>query len=558
MEPLVAEAGPSLYGGYDLRRGDRDALFRYGGAVRGGSEPLPRPGEVPFVTQLQRDLRELGFLLVGEPSGDFGLETEWAIREFQIYARMARLARERPQSSARYLDRLEAVSGPTPYAGPISGVVNFETRLALDNWRQGRLRCPVVLEAWRMANGRRSRLEGQNIWLRSDLSSSAPRVFARDFSGYFETLGALPPTDSEGMVALGEFGPYLSWGGPQSIAGRHSWPSGEVLPEALTGLALPALRQSPRSLSTFKVVRTVSELECGGFFDSLTAYDRAFISMGPCHWALGLADRPGGNVTNGELCAFLAYFRDRHPGEAASFLDRFGITPSARWAAGSDGRPLFDPSQRKYTAWLSRQAEDGQFLPFPRTVPEAEYLRTWHWFYRFVMATRSIAPLRQRMWDMARIRLRDVLSAPWGAGVAPVPRPGGGTRPATIGDLYSSEAAVAAIYRWHILAPAHVLSGGQAAATLRDAFTRAQVPANPGPPTTWSRNVQDRLVEGLLTKARQLASLKLEQHFQHCLDWPDAWGSNPRRYQLPRDIGRLSREPRSFQLDDGGLPPAPF
>lgn len=90
MEPLVAEAGPSLYGGYDLRRGDRDALFRYGGVVRRGSEPLPRPGEVPFVTQLQRDLRELGFLLAGEPSGDFGLETEWAIREFQIYARMAR------------------------------------------------------------------------------------------------------------------------------------------------------------------------------------------------------------------------------------------------------------------------------------------------------------------------------------------------------------------------------------------------------------------------------------------------------------------------------------
>src|SRR5690606_28273532 len=44
------------------------------------------------VQQLQRDLRELGFAVISSPDGDFGRYTQWAVREFQIYARMERVA----------------------------------------------------------------------------------------------------------------------------------------------------------------------------------------------------------------------------------------------------------------------------------------------------------------------------------------------------------------------------------------------------------------------------------------------------------------------------------
>ena len=61
---------------------------------------------------------------------------------------------------------------------------------------------------------------------------------------------------------------------------------------------------------------------------------------------------------------------------------------------------------------------------------EGNYFKTWHWFYRFVMAGRTVAGYRQRMWHMARIRLRDIMQTPWSAaaGVPAVPAgTGGGT-----------------------------------------------------------------------------------------------------------------------------------
>src|SRR3954469_225880 len=153
MPPTVPPAAAfNLYGGYDLRRGDSDSRLRYGGSDRqvGGPHPLPGPGQVPFVLQLQRDLLELGFSLVGEPDGELSRLTEWAVREFQIHARMPRVAHELPMSSDRYLDRLEQAANDAPYSGPVSGVVNLQTRAALGLWLARRWRCPVVLEAWRM------------------------------------------------------------------------------------------------------------------------------------------------------------------------------------------------------------------------------------------------------------------------------------------------------------------------------------------------------------------------------------------------------------------------
>src|SRR5690349_8623943 len=103
-----------IYGGYNLRRGDRDDQYRYAGVPRTApADVIPAPGATPFIEQLQYDLLELGFSLVGTADGIFGSMTEWAVREFQIYAKMPFLAQEIPATSsapARYVDRLSQVA----------------------------------------------------------------------------------------------------------------------------------------------------------------------------------------------------------------------------------------------------------------------------------------------------------------------------------------------------------------------------------------------------------------------------------------------------------------
>src|SRR5690606_7950700 len=103
------------YGCHDLRLGDRDqgvggaANRRIWGGVDGaavsactGAQAQVAPGTAnalnlpEYVRQLQEDLRTLGFLVAGSPSGAFDMHTDWAVREFQAYAKMANVARVRP------------------------------------------------------------------------------------------------------------------------------------------------------------------------------------------------------------------------------------------------------------------------------------------------------------------------------------------------------------------------------------------------------------------------------------------------------------------------------
>lgn len=277
--------GPDLYGGFDLRRGDRDAgggaAARWGGVEQGAGETARH------VEALQRDLDQLGFHLVGGADGVFGRRTGWAVREFQLYARCEQVAREDVDSTAaRYLERLSPVAtGAARYAGPISGVADAATRSALARWLAEDWRCPLVIEAWSRRHGRRHVLRAGNLWLHDELASATPRMYARDFSAAYDE----PPPEllDDGLVTLGEFVPFLRWSGPRSQPPHHVWPAAEILPENLIGLAEERLDAAQRS--TFNVVRAVSEVECLGFFDSLNAYDNAFVSAGPCHWTLGKA-----------------------------------------------------------------------------------------------------------------------------------------------------------------------------------------------------------------------------------------------------------------------------
>ncbi|MFH7245298.1 MAG: RHS repeat-associated core domain-containing protein [Spirulina sp.] len=563
-EPLDDLDAATVYGGYALRRGDRDTGFLYAGASRtaAAGDPLPTAGAIGFVQELQQDLITLGFTLVGTADGDFGRTVEWAVREFQAYAKMPQLAEEAvppPGVTTAYEDRLSAIANPTPYSGPVSGVVNDPTRVLIKRWVANRWRCPVVISARQVTAGNPGAIFNNhaNIWLHNEVTSSSPRMYARDFSGYY----ALPPgRNANDLQVVGDYVTYLSWDGPRSLPPNHTWTEAELLPESLMGQPLTSLTAAQRS--TYKVIRAVSEVECIGFFDSVNAYDNAFISVGPCHWTLGIVSATG-VMSEGELCGYLAYLRHHDPATFQQAFEHFGMRVDEDWVAAdgtANGAPLFQSSSRKYAGWVALQQEDGSFARLAFTEAEGNYFKTWHWFYRFVMAGRTLAGYRRGMGDMARIRLRDIASTPWSAaaGVPAVPDGSGGTRPATLGDVYTSERAMAWLLRWHIRFPAHVVSGGHEGTTLRNAYQRAAIPLSAGDPSTWGEAQETALLQGLIDQVQAVGNSGFTDTMEYVRDWPRwAGGSNPRGFTLDPTIGTLATTRHSFTFDPTGLPPPP-
>lgn len=587
--------GNDRYGGFNLRRGDEDGQQNntpptWGGAqqaagnAQGGGgaqnqQPVaPNAGgqganalNVPqHVRQLQEDLRELGFLIAPEPqqnvAAEFDRRTEWAVREFQIYAKMDNVAQEDTQSDAqRYVDRLAQVANNQQYNGPISGVVNQDTRAAIQHWLDNEWRCPVVIEAWNMQGGNRNNVHTENIWLHDEVNTAAPRMYARDFSYYY----TLPQgRNNADLRVVGDWQQYLRWNGPRSIPPRHIWGEGEILPEDLVGT--PWAQLGGAQQSTFRVVRAVSEVECLGFFDSVNSYDNAFVSVGPCHWTLGIA-KAGGNgaVSDGELCGYLAYLREVDQGAFDEAFGDFGARPSTQW--NNNGANLFSAGSRKYAGWLEHQVETGpavgalqtQWQDLPTAAnqnaeDEANYFKTWHWFYRFVMAGRTIDGYRERMWHMARVRLRDIRNVAWGQGVANV-----GGNPATIGDVFTSERATAMILRLHIRGPAWVVSGGNAGARLTGALNRAQNAQNQlawnGDPSQWTDQHEAALIAGLTNELAANASQGVQDTVDYVRQWANSWNNNPRGYALNlQTVGNQLDDTRnSFDFDASDLPPAP-
>ena len=547
------------YGGYNLKQGDQDNGFIYAGSsrFRDVGDIVPEQSTTPYVQQLQQDLMALGFRIVGEANGIFNLQTEWAVREFQIYAKMEYIAREDPEALGSYVNRLSQVKNELRYDGPISGVVNKKTRPILQHWLSNSWRCPLIVEAWNMVSGERSKVykkngeDGENIWLHDDITSNAPRMYVRDFSNYYNLPNTRNPDE---LIVLGDYVSYLNWGGPRSVPPRHTWFEAEMLPEGLVGVALDNLSGAQRS--TYKVVRAVSEVECLGFFDSVNAYDNAFVSLGPCHWTLGIVK--DNSVSEGELCGYLAYLSNADPGAFQKAIEFFGVRIDENW--GTDGQSLFNKSQRKYAGWVALEQDDGNYARMDTEEYLGNYFKSWHWFYRFVMAGRTIEGFHRRMWDMARIRLRDLLATPWsiGAEVPGVSDGQGGTCPATIGDVYTSERALALILRWHIRFPAHVIRSGRVGSKLQNAFKRAMTHAPMGNPTEWADMDEMRLIEGIMDEVDDIGNQNLIDTMDTVHDWP-IWanGRNPRRYKLDKNIGNLAVARNSFKFDDSALPPAP-
>ena len=587
-----------MYGNHNLQRGDHDGSPRNNRPPRWGGINNPPPpaqnAQTPtgaggatvavagHVQQLQRDLRELGFMVIQTPNGDFDLHTQWAVREFQIYSSMAHVAsldRTRLQlltgnanagesapevaalgtapnqtpPASYYVATLRQTTNAVRYTGPISGVVNQDTRDAIERWLANNYRCPVVVEAWNVnRQGARTTTfaNGVNLWRHDQITSTTPRVFYRDFSGYYP----YPATRARDEYhALGTYTTYSTWGGPASLVPRHTWRAeGEMLPEHLinnaTTVATLALLPASATASTYRVVRATAEQECMGAFDSVNAYDDAIVSLGPCHWTMGVL--PAGGYDNGELPGFLAYVMHRNIGDYRLAYGNFGLYPSDAWAGVTAG-PLWNQGQRKYTGWIRMHIEGttptqaqgnlAQMPLFGNSVAEAAYFKSWHWFFRWVMAGRTIDTVRRSMWNMVRMRLRDVLAINASITAGQV------TFQDSLGAIFTSERATAILLRWHIFRPTHV-TGNSVRNSIVNAINANRNIAWNLPRAQWTNAHESALLTQLLADANQINNTQTALS-----QWPAYAGRTDRNYILGAELGTLSGDRSSFSLDTLGI-----
>jgi hypothetical protein len=441
----------------------------------------------------------------------------------------------------RYADSLEAFDVSDTYEGSISGVVNEETRYFIQVWKIGMLRCPVVIEGWSV-DGAGNRT-GQtpvfdNLWRHSDPHANPQvRMFATDFTNYY---GAGDPS---APAPIGQYTRRDQGGGPESRRASHL--RAEVLPEAFVGKQISALTAAERS--TFKVIRAVSEAECDGYIDGINAYDNVILSTGPYHWPVGAPSQ--GYAEGGDLGGFLAYLREHHRNAFDEAIGRYGLEVQRDW----NDPGLFKEGHRRHTSRLMLDG-DPDYAVIPLNSTEMNYLRNWHWFYRFIMAARTNSEYQRAMFGYARIRLRDILATPFGAGVLR------GGSPATFGDIFTSERAIAMVLRWHVRAPGHVTfkAAGATQATAGTAFRRVLAEARadqelirPPDVDTWSVVDDEALVNAMMTVAPTVtppptATLRTVR------DWPTwATGNNSMRFQLDPDI--LDPNERRLSLTRGSF-----
>lgn len=537
----------------------------------------------------------------------------------------------------RWASALESVPVPEAqrFTGPVSGVVDTATRQAIARWKTNGWRCPVVVEAWHLnasanpdvipvvpaADGLPARL-ADNLWRWEkpiNNNKTSPRMYARDFSDYW-TRPASRPVDSwevDRRTPIGQRAPYADpratnadpfqmMAGPVADPARSQcWgPEAEITPESLIGTPLRDLDAD--TLATFKVVRAVAEVEALGYFDAVNCYDHAFASLGLCHWTAGTRvwhpldeagrpARPLWEVKDGELWAYFAYLRSRDEATFQKVLGFFGVQPDRVWTGnGQGGTPSpWVPEERKYAARGLLTRQDGSTAPlhgFPAPGPgvtqkygqygDHEYFRLWHWFYRFVMAGRTLDGFRRNMWDMARMRIRDLRATPWNrsTGSNPFPLQAG----TTIGDVFRSERTVALLHRWHVYGPAYLLRGKTdvtASVRLQEVVSTAAASSGLtfGPnPATWTEAHEVALAAAIITNNPCPSSVAGAQpcpsnHDSHVgysdpghtlkvvNEWPDWFGgTNLRHFTLPLGdlpaAQRTLRTARDFVLDTQGLP----
>lgn len=442
-----------------------------------------------FAQTAKANLNACGFGNLGPADNSFDRRAHWAVREFQIYSKMQNVATEPAVAVGEYANRLQQAANPMLYTGPINGFLNAATRERLELWVDPgqRLRCPVVVTARTSASGfATAATGGDNLWAHNDLADETPRVFVRDLSSYYANLTPIDACDvsvnGNRFIVLGYF-ESDGQGGPE-MGASHSWSNMGVDAVRLTGVTQEVIfgaEGNGAMRSTYLTVIPTIEEETLSRFDVVNAWDNnATISIPLFHYTLH----------SGELGGLLSYMDDREPETFATAISFFGMKPGKLWAN-------IHHEQAKRTSPMQHIREaGGTWANVPGNQTDENYLKNWHWFYRMVMANRLNDNWKLRAYEYARIRIQDLLGVamthkPKGHPAIPPVAAGGAA--AMLGQVFTSEAAIAILLRWHVNRSAHIAGGGvapHAAEGLWDVMRRAQVPAqNGGHNLVWNKNV---------------------------------------------------------------------
>lgn len=547
------------YGGHALRRNDDDSTRLWGGtgphetdvpidvapSTAAGSTAMVAPAPV---RRLQEDLWELGFCVVPHPAtGKFDRNTEWAVREFQAYAKMEQVAQQEatalhvePNSvSPQYMLYLSGAANPSKYDGPVSGVVNQKTRERLALWLRERLRCPVVVEAWKLKGGVRLALLAENFWA-GEMTDTKPRVYSFDFSDHYTPPAPPPGLSQKSMNALHALGDYATsdyGNGPRIVGPAHTWTESEVTPEALSGKGFGELGYQDQVF--FKCIRAVSEVECDGYFEGQNDYDTGIISVGVFHWTLSSTGLP----------KLLRRFMQHDPAAFEHAFGTFGLS-----IVKEEPDPPSGPNRSHDRFGLQNEAGGHDRAD---KEGEREYFRTWHWVYRFAMACRTVSSFQQAMWEYAKTRFDDFRRIRWHHTFGPTSSP---TTP-TIGEVYTSEMVMAILLRWHVNLPSTVIGSRkedkkrirQPGRHLRNAFESAKAAAPSlnwtAAPATWSTDHEKALIEGLRTEAQSSSMVAtIRDTTPHIVEFGDLeWASVKAKMKYRLEVSSpLSRLRGSF------------
>jgi hypothetical protein len=456
-------------GGVVLQFGDNDT-GTYGGAAHAPAS---------FVANLQNDLLTLGFTGVFTADGSFFQSTALALREFQIEA-------SQPQILAR------GTPGPVPtvlpairrYRGPVNGVATLETCQALAQWLQPdppprhclaapgpghgllQLLNPISISSRTgVSASSNGTIVGADMWWYGDTGSTDatnPEVYAADLLQRYPIPGSEIIGTDPGLARIGRYADTAYGNGP--VLQQQDWWASSLI--TLANLVPPPFDpNSPAIQSLYRVVRAVANVEDIGHYDVYNAYDSAILSFGLLHWAL-----LSGGV--GELGAFLSFYQSTNPVGYAADFGSIGIQSGSAWDPTK-----IDPVLRIYTGTLamcglhdrSGTIQASQVLPLQigtvsNPSPDryvSDWLRSWRGLHRLAMTLRTSSSLRYAMWYFATQRVSNLLSIPWpgGSGVdCPVVTVGGVQTLATVGQVFNSEQAAAALLRWHVNQPGSLLA----------------------------------------------------------------------------------------------------
>jgi hypothetical protein len=555
--PLTPEQQDALqrYGGYQLQWDDNDTTNPPLYEGQGRTSPpdqLPPAGTDGYVTVLQNDLQAIGIFPDLPIDGVFDQYTSWQLREFQIYAGMATVATvdQAQPASAPLGDRLTPTQNAAQYTGPITGKLDGPTALALKTWKDNGYACPVVAES----RDSKDILAMDNVWYAD--AQTGYRIWVTDLTGTYNVdpariaaQGALGNGGTHPRILAGTFTTSAYGNGPVCERGTawtdNTIPDGtDITIDTLAGVSLD--NATAATISTYNVIRAVAHVECPENFDVINGYDDARISVGPYHFTLYLLGGPS------EMPALLSYLATALPDQYTAAFGRYGIYLANQWPAGADpfSIALFDKGQVKWTTFPRQIGLQvgGAIVSMAQTNlsqgNDADYFRNWHWFYRWVMAWRMFPDFRQQCWSLCRYRIQALQAAAFPKTFAGLPN---GT---TLGQVYTSEYAVAALLRAHVNAPAAVIASRGASAFVVNSL-QSEMGADPSLATNWPNWTNEQhqavdlaLVEGLLAAAA---------NHKNANGKPSPW---PYGADLMKALGyvsdtniALSQDAHSFQFD---------